>query len=61
MKKVETVVVDDASPLLLEFIHLAVRIIINEGLLKEKKNLGNPFWKEGKGGGRVPVPFDARM
>ena len=35
-EKVETVVVDDAPPILLKFIHLAMRIIINRKLLKEK-------------------------
>ena len=49
-EKVETVVVDDAPPILLKFIHLAMRIIINRKLLKEKKSL-KPFRKEGKGGG----------
>ena len=57
-EKVETVVVDDAPPILLKFIHLAMRIVINRKLLKEK-NL-KPISERGKGGGGGPVPYDAR-
>ena len=56
-EKVETVVVDDAPTILLKFIHLAMRIIINRKLLKEK-NL-KPISEREKGWG-VPVPYDAR-
>ena len=42
-KRVETVVVDHAPPLFLKFIHLAMKIIINESLLKEKKTSDTHF------------------
>ena len=37
-EKVETVVVYDATPILLKCIHIAMRIIINRKLLKEKES-----------------------
>ena len=49
-EKVETVGLDNAPLILLKFIHLALRIFINESLLKEK-NFGNPFGKKEMGGG----------
>ena len=58
-EKVETVVVDDAPSILLKFIHLAMRIIINRKLLKEKKS-ETYFGKRERGGGGGPVPYDAR-
>ena len=48
-EKVETVVVDDAPPILLKLIHLAMRIIINRKLLKEKKS-ETYFGKRERGG-----------
>ena len=55
----ETVIVDDAPPLLLKFIHLAMRIIINENLLKEKKHR-KPIPEGGKGGGFLIHNYDDR-
>ena len=61
-KKGETIVVDDATPILLKFIHLAMRIIINESLLKEKNKTSETHFgrREWRGGGGFPVPYDAR-